>query len=163
MNRPGRPKTKKESKYNNVDWTIVPTIRNKDGRYSIEKQIDRLDKLELDLINKSVDIKEPVTYTKIYGFKNKVWIHIGYRCMSCDKTFKNEDVIAKHKDVCTRINTIDNEETFMPIQRITKDGKVYYRWGDQGKLYTDRKDAEKQAQAAYASGYKEPKKMNGSK
>jgi len=46
----------------------------------------------------------------------------------------------------------------MPIHRITKNGEVYYRWGDQGKLYKDRKDAEAQARAAYASGYKEPKK-----
>lgn len=45
----------------------------------------------------------------------------------------------------------------MPIQRIVKGNKVYYRWGDSGKLYTDRKDAEKQARAAYASGYKEKK------
>ena len=31
-----------------------------------------------------------------------------------------------------------------------------YRWGDHGKLYRNRADAEKQAQAAYASGYKKP-------
>lgn len=51
----------------------------------------------------------------------------------------------------------------MPIQRITKNGETYYRWGDSGKLYRDRKDAEKQAAAAYASGYKKPeqKKMKG--
>lgn len=48
----------------------------------------------------------------------------------------------------------------MPIHRVTKNGKIYYKWGDQGKLYEKREDAEKQAQAAYASGYKEPKKMN---
>lgn len=42
----------------------------------------------------------------------------------------------------------------MPIQRITRDGETYYRWGDSGKLYRNRSDAEKQAQAAYASGYK---------
>jgi hypothetical protein len=46
----------------------------------------------------------------------------------------------------------------MPIHRVTKNGEVYYRWGDHGKLYKDRKDAEAQARAAYASGYKEPKK-----
>jgi uncharacterized C2H2 Zn-finger protein len=46
----------------------------------------------------------------------------------------------------------------MPIQRVMKNGEAYYRWGDQGKLYKDKKDAEKQAQAAHASGYKEPKK-----
>lgn len=46
----------------------------------------------------------------------------------------------------------------MPIQAVMKNGERYYRWGDHGKLYKDRKDAEKQAAAAYASGYKEPKK-----
>jgi hypothetical protein len=33
-----------------------------------------------------------------------------------------------------------------------------YRYGDSGKLYKDRKDAEKQAAAIFASGYKEPMK-----
>jgi hypothetical protein len=45
----------------------------------------------------------------------------------------------------------------MPIQKVMKNGVPYYRWGDQGKLYRNRSDAEKQAQAAYASGYKEKK------
>ena len=42
----------------------------------------------------------------------------------------------------------------MPIQAIMKNGKRMYRWGDSGKLYEKREDAEKQAAAAYASGYK---------
>jgi hypothetical protein len=46
----------------------------------------------------------------------------------------------------------------MPIQVITVKGQKMYRWGDSGKLYPNRSDAEKQATAAYASGYKEPKK-----
>jgi uncharacterized C2H2 Zn-finger protein len=50
------------------------------------------------------------------------------------------------------------EEKDMPIQVITVKGERMYRWGDSGKLYKDRKDAEKQAAAAYASGYKEPMK-----
>ncbi len=36
-------------------------------------------------------------------------------------------------------------------------GERMYRYGDSGKLYKDRSDAEKQAAAMYASGYKEPK------
>ena len=36
-------------------------------------------------------------------------------------------------------------------------GQKMYRWGDTGKPYKNRSDAEKQAAAAYASGYKEPK------
>jgi hypothetical protein len=43
----------------------------------------------------------------------------------------------------------------MPIQVVTKNGQKMYRYGDTGKLYSDRKDAEKQAQAIHASGFKE--------
>jgi hypothetical protein len=44
----------------------------------------------------------------------------------------------------------------MPIQKIVKNGKTYYRYGDSGKMYTDIKDAEKQERAIHASGYREP-------
>ena len=46
----------------------------------------------------------------------------------------------------------------MPIQVITQNGQKMYRYGDSGKLYADRKDAEKQAAAMYAAGYREPMK-----
>ena len=46
----------------------------------------------------------------------------------------------------------------MPIQMITVKGEKMYRYGDSGKLYKDRSDAEKQAAAIRASGYKEPMK-----
>ena len=42
----------------------------------------------------------------------------------------------------------------MPIQKIMRGGQTFYRWGDSGKEYRNRADAEKQAQAAYASGYR---------
>jgi len=42
----------------------------------------------------------------------------------------------------------------MPIRKV----KGGYKWGSKGKVYKDRKGAERQAAAAYASGY-EPKKM----
>jgi hypothetical protein len=43
----------------------------------------------------------------------------------------------------------------MPIHSCTlPDGSSGYRWGDEGKCYRDRADAEKQAQAAYANGYR---------
>jgi hypothetical protein len=70
--------------------------------------------------------------------------------------------MTNHVDVCKEINTIKKEKE-MPIQRIMKNGEAYYRWGDHGKLYKDKKDAEKQAQAAYASGYKEPPKPGSMK
>ena len=42
----------------------------------------------------------------------------------------------------------------MPVQKITRMGKTKYRFGDSGKLYDNREDAEKQQRAAYASGYR---------
>lgn len=42
----------------------------------------------------------------------------------------------------------------MPVHRVYKEGKlVGYQWGSSGKVYKKRSDAEKQARAAYASGY----------
>lgn len=40
-------------------------------------------------------------------------------------------------------------KTHMPIVKV----KGGYRWGSQGKVYKSRSGAEKQAAAAYASGY----------
>jgi hypothetical protein len=43
----------------------------------------------------------------------------------------------------------------MPIQRTTlKGGKKGWKWGDKGKGYPTKKQAEAQQRAAYASGYK---------
>lgn len=42
----------------------------------------------------------------------------------------------------------------MPIKSCTlSSGKYGYQWGDHGTCYSDRKDAEKQAEAAHANGY----------
>jgi len=38
----------------------------------------------------------------------------------------------------------------MPIRKV----KGGYKWGSSGKVYPTRKQAEEQAKAAYASGYK---------
>lgn len=40
----------------------------------------------------------------------------------------------------------------MPIHKVKGGG---YKWGSHGKVYSTREGAEKQAKAAYASGYKE--------
>lgn len=82
-----------------------------------------------------------------------------YACQHCDQTFKTVKYCSKHEEQCERINTIkkQKEQWNMPVQRIYKGGEVWYRWGDQGKLYKNREDAEKQGRAAYAAGYKEPK------
>ena len=42
----------------------------------------------------------------------------------------------------------------MPVQKV----KGGYRWGSRGKIYKTKKEAERQAKAAYASGYKGKKK-----
>lgn len=43
----------------------------------------------------------------------------------------------------------------MPVHKLKGGG---YRWGNSGKVYPTKKEAEKQAAAAYASGYKKSKK-----
>ena len=46
----------------------------------------------------------------------------------------------------------------MPIQVIERNGRRLYRWGSSGKEYATRQQAEQQARAAYAAGYREPMK-----
>lgn len=47
----------------------------------------------------------------------------------------------------------------MPIHRIKRGGKTYYKYGQHGKEYPTRMQAERQAAAIHASGYREkPKK-----
>jgi len=41
----------------------------------------------------------------------------------------------------------------MPVTKV----KGGYRWGTSGKVYKTKKEAEKQARAIYASGYKKKK------
>jgi hypothetical protein len=42
----------------------------------------------------------------------------------------------------------------MPVHKVPGG----WKWGTSGKVYKNKADAEKQAAAIYASGYKEPKK-----
>lgn len=44
----------------------------------------------------------------------------------------------------------------MPVKEVRNNsGKIIgYQWGNRGKVYRKREDAEKQGRAAYASGYK---------
>lgn len=44
----------------------------------------------------------------------------------------------------------------MPVHKV----KGGYKWGNSGKVYPTKEQAEKQARAIYASGYKE-KKVKG--
>lgn len=95
-----------------------------------------------------------------------IWTPVKYGCQTCEATYRTKVVALRHIEKC-RINTskrLEREENKnMPIQAIMKDGKRYFRWGDSGKLYEKREDAEKQARAAYASGYREPKQNKENK
>lgn len=125
------------------------------------------DKKEITAQRKVTEEKSFVPYSDVWQKqKNNSWKKIGFKCHGCDKVIKSPNIIINHKNVCKRINTLYTEielnidkETYMPIQVITVKGEKMYRWGDHGKLYRNRADAEKQAQAAYASGYKEPKQQ----
>jgi hypothetical protein len=88
------------------------------------------------------------------------WKFHGYRCKYCDVSLKGVKSVMKHPSICKEINTTKKrKDPEVPIQVVTKNGQRMYRYGDTGKLYTDRKDAEKQAAAIIASGYKEKKIM----
>lgn len=44
----------------------------------------------------------------------------------------------------------------MPVKKV----KGGYQWGNHGKVYPTREEAEKQAEAAYANGYREKSSDN---
>jgi len=104
-----------------------------------------------------VDIDTNYSIIHQYSQTTKQWKFTGYRCLHCENIFKTDVGIHKHQSLCKELNTIKKREVFMPIQVITVGGERMYRYGDTGKLYKNRMDAEKQARAAHASGYKEKK------
>ena len=113
---------------------------------------------------KEIEMPEQIpkgNITKVYGKKyGKQFEFLGYKCSDCGRPFSDDSLVDKHVLVCVakeKINkSIENDEDeFMPIQRVTVKGEDYYRWGQHGTLYKNRNDAEKQAQAAHASGYRE--------
>ena len=88
------------------------------------------------------------------------WKFHGYRCKYCDVSLKGVKNVMKHPSFCKEINTTKKrKDPEVPIQVVTKNGQRMYRYGDSGKLYPNRSDAEKQAAAIIASGYKEKKIM----
>lgn len=99
----------------------------------------------------------PVVMVYQYVTTTNHWKFVSYRCKLCDKALKLTNSVVRHVDKCKILNTT-KEDKKMPIQVVTQNGQRMYRYGDTGKLYKDRKDAEKQAQAIHASGYKEPTK-----
>jgi hypothetical protein len=97
------------------------------------------------------------TLIKNYKLKKGIWELINYTCFECGKSVSKK-LAETHSILCTRINTLNEpkKDVQMPIQVITIKGERYYRYGDSGKPYKNRADAEKQAAAIHASGYKEP-------
>lgn len=51
----------------------------------------------------TIQVAEVIMH-KIFQLKNKKWVHVGYQCQECGKTF-SEEVKTKHKFTCKRINT----------------------------------------------------------
>ena len=46
----------------------------------------------------------------------------------------------------------------MPVRKLTVNGETFYQWGQSGKMYKKREDAEKQGYAIESQGYKKPKR-----
>ena len=119
------------------------------------KQKKLLEKIEIP------ELLPPSNVHVIYVKKNNKFEIVGFKCVDCAKLMNTRDLADKHELICqkprNKLVKLQAEEEIVPIQKIVKNGKEYYRWGDAGKLYTNRSDAEKQAAAAYAAGYKELK------
>ncbi len=49
----------------------------------------------------------------------------------------------------------------MPVRKLTVNGETFYQWGQSGKMYKKREDAEKQGYAIEAQGYKTKPKRKG--
>ena len=91
-------------------------------------------------------IKQHIKVT--YELKNKKFIRTGIKCIHCETNWKEN-----HLDKCKVLNTIKIRGTFVPIHKTEKG----YYWGSKGPFPT-RQKAEEVQRAAYASGYKEPRK-----
>ena len=107
-------------------------------------------------------------FTTVYAYKKKEWQTVGYRCMDCGKLMSDQDLMRKHPLICTHSlkinkddeyhNQLDDEgENEMPIQRVMKGETPYYRYGNEGKLYRTKQEAEQQMRAMYSAGYKQKK------
>lgn len=96
----------------------------------------------------------------LYRKENKLWTIDGFKCHHCNLIVKQYKTTQTHIQKCYYSKYSMEDMETMPIHKLTIAGKTYYRWGDQGKLYEKREDAEKQAQAAYAGGYKMKQKKD---
>ena len=154
---------KKKHNYTELsqDWTPFP---GKSSLSRIKRIMATTDTRHMSKVQKiQVPEKLPeAKLSKIYGRDdNGKFVLVGYSCLNCGKSMAKLEIALEHPLICNEQIKINKQEEKlqMPIQRIQKNGETYYRWGDHGKLYKDKTDAEKQARAAYASGYKEPPKQ----
>ena len=146
------PKTK-NIKVLEFDWHDKP---GKKPFSRINRMMANTDTRELQKIQKMKIVPKEIplsNHSEIYGLDGEhKWKLIGYQCLDCGKVMNKTSTLEKHPLICTKEIKINKEirEQEMPIQRIEKDGEIYYRWGVQGKLYKNRADAEKQAKAIYS-------------
>jgi hypothetical protein len=49
-------------------------------------------------------------------------------------------------------------EIDMPVRKLNINGETFYQWGQSGKMYKKKEDAEKQGYAIEAQGYKKKPK-----
>jgi len=151
-----------EYKYNNEqEW--YPSRPDAPLHSKIEKIVKAHTGKQKRLLENIVIPEElpPSNVHTVYVKKQQKFHIVGYKCVDCAKLMNTRDLADKHELICqkprNKLVKLQAEEEIVPIQKIVKNGKEYYRWGDAGKLYTNRVDAERQAAAAYAAGYKEPK------
>jgi hypothetical protein len=152
----GRPKGGRALEPNTVDW--YHNKKHKDPTSRLERILLTNNTKQEQLLRK-VKIPKDMpkgNFSTVFGYKKKRWEKMGYKCNDCAKVLIDEHLKDKHVLICKNQKKINKSEDIeMPVQVVTIDGQRMYRWGNQGKLYRTREEAEAQAQAIYASGYKE--------
>jgi len=62
-------------------------------------------------------------------------------------------MVIKNKKIKTHVFIVEGEIN-MPVRKLTVNGETFYQWGQSGKMYKKREDAEKQGYAIESMGYK---------
>ena len=84
----------------------------------IESRLNSANSRELKLILQATEELEPVPLAEVYGIYKGQWVKFGYRCMECDKQFNHPIVVEKHKNVCSRINTLTKQKMQLKEEKI---------------------------------------------
>ena len=98
--------------------------------------------------------------TQIYLRQNYQWVLWGWGCPECLYATSRRTGVTRHREQeCWYVRPRRQKESeTVPIQVIERNGRRLYRWGSSGKEYATRQQAEQQARAAYAAGYRESQK-----